>query len=94
MYQQEMILRQPCWFLRNAPSLNVLVDRIFRYNSYGPVFLELRGWGNFPLREVTFRDPTVFAAVEIHKLFLLCLILATIRWDWELGTVQVWWRMI
>ena len=72
----------------------MLVDRIFRYNSFGPVFLELCGWGNIFLREVTFWDPIVFAEVEIHNLFLLCLILATIRWDWELGPVQVWWRMI
>ena len=72
MYQQEMILRQLCW-LKYAPSPNVLVDRIFQYTSYGPVFLELCGWGNFLLREVTFWDPIVFAAVEIHNLFLLCL---------------------
>ena len=70
------ILRQPC-SLRKAPFSNVLDDRISWYNlntnnSYESVFWELC-WGNIIRSKVTFRDPIVFAAVEIHNMFLLCL---------------------
>lgn len=52
--------------------MNLLDDRISRYNSHKRVFRELC-WGSILLSEMAFRDTIVFVSLEIYNLFLLYL---------------------
>jgi len=61
------ILRRPS-SLRKVSSSNwkIQYPATTQITCYGPVFQKLC-WGNILLSKVTFRDPIVFAAVEIHN---------------------------